>query len=360
MPDSTHSDFSQYSRRAFLKSSATAAAGLSLAGSSLAAASGETLAVAGGPKAVQCPPGQWAALTRWPRYGDAEKKAICDLLDNNKFYEEPPQFEAEWQAYTKAPFVKAHINGSSALTSMYFALDLPAGSEIMVPSYTFVATCLAMRFFNYVPIFIDIDPKTATFDLEDAKRKLTPRTKALVTMHSWGLPCEMDRIAEWAGQKGLILLEDAAHAHGASMQGKKMGTWGLMGIYSLQASKVMPAIEGGIGMYQQREHYERAAAFGEYLDPARFPKESPVHAYSGTGFGQKYRMHPLAAALARQQLKRLDTLMEMVEKNVQAMNRPLTELEGVAEPRLRPDQKRAYYNGNMLLLDFKKLGFSRE
>jgi len=268
-------------------------------------------------------------------------------------------FEAEWQAYTKAPFVKAHINGSSALTSMYFALDLPPGSEIMVPSYTFVATCLTMRFFNYVPIFIDIDPKTATFDLEDAKRKLTPRTRALVTMHSWGLPCEMDRISEWAKEKGLILLEDAAHAHGASMKGKKMGTWGQMGIYSFQATKVMPAIEGGMGMYQDRAHYERAAAFAEYNDPAKFPKDSPVHAYEGTGFGQKYRMHPLAAAIARQQLKRLDGLNDLVEKNVRAMNQHLTQLEGITEPLIGPDQRRVYYAGNFLFVDFKKLGVSR-
>ncbi|MCL5743787.1 MAG: DegT/DnrJ/EryC1/StrS family aminotransferase, partial [Acidobacteria bacterium] len=111
----------------------------------------------------------------------------------------------------------------------------------MVPSYTFFATCLAMRFFGYVPIFIDIDPKTACFDLDDAKRKLTPRTKAIVPMHSWGMPCEMDKIAGWAKEKGLILLEDSAHAHGASMQGKKMGTWGERAIDSFQASKVLPA-----------------------------------------------------------------------------------------------------------------------
>ena len=126
-------------------------------------------------RAVTYPNEQIAALTKWPRYGDAEKKALYDLLDNNKFYEELPAFEKEWKDYTRSPFVKTHINGTSALTSMYFALDLPAGSEIMVPSYTFFATCLAMRFFGYVPIFIDIDPKTARFDLEDAKRKLTPQ-----------------------------------------------------------------------------------------------------------------------------------------------------------------------------------------
>jgi dTDP-4-amino-4,6-dideoxygalactose transaminase len=256
--------------------------------------------------------------------------------------------------------VKNHVNGTSALTSMYFALDLPPGSEIMVPSYTFFATCLAMRFFGCVPIFIDIDPTTATFDLEDAKRKLTPRTRAVVPMHSWGLPCQMDLISDWAKEQGLIVLEDAAHAHGASMQGKKMGAWGAIGIYSFQASKVMPSVEGGMGMYQTREYYERATAFGHYDQPGKFPKESPVYPYDGTGFGQKYRMHPLAAALARQQLKGLDAVNQLVEKNVRAMNDPLVKLAGVTEPHCRADQQRVYYNRNMLLIDFKRLGFSRD
>lgn len=349
-----------HSRRTFIKTGAVAAASLTLADYGFAAPPVEKLAVAGGPKTVKVAGGRWAALTQWPRYGEAEKKALCELLDNNRFYQELPLFEKEWQEYTQAPFVKAHMNGSSALTSMYFALDLPPGSEIMVPSYTFVTASLAMRFFDCVPVFIDIDPKTATFDLEDAKRKLTPRTRAVEVMHSWGLPCQLDTIGAWAKEKGLILLEDAAHAHGASMQGRKMGTWGAMGIYSFQTSKVMPCVEGGMGMYQNREHYERAAAFGEYTDPAKFPKESPVRAYEGTGFGQKYRMHPLAAALGRQQLKSLDQRNALVEKNVKALNRHLTELKGVSEPLCRPDQQRVYYHRNLLFVDFQSLGFSRE
>jgi dTDP-4-amino-4,6-dideoxygalactose transaminase len=350
---------SPLSRRTFLKNSAVAVAAVSVADFGRAAPPAETLAVAGGPKTVTFPKDRFAELTRWPRYGDAEKRALTAMLDSNQFYEELPAFEKEWKAYTQAPFVKAHINGTSALTSMYFALDLPPGSEIMVPSYTFFATCLAMRFFGCVPIFIDIDPRTACFDLEDAKRKLTPRTRAVVVMHSWGLPCEMDHIAAWAKEKNLILLEDAAHAHGASMQGKKMGAWGAMGIYSFQASKVMPAVEGGMGMYQTREYFERAAAFGHYEDPVKFDQASPVRAYEGTGFGQKYRMHPFAAAVARQQLRRLDAINAQVEKNVRAMNQHLVQLEGVTEPRLRPDQQRVYYNGNMLFVDFKRLGLSR-
>ena len=345
-----------WTRRNFIKTSGAVAAGLATA----RLARMETLAAEGGPKTVTFSPQKISALTRWPRYGAAERNRLHELIDTNKFYDELPLFEKEWQDYTGAAFVKSHVNGSAALTSMYFALDLPAGSEVMVPSYTFFSACLAMRFSNLVPVFVDIDPKTACFDLEDAKRKLTPRVKAVEAMHSWGLPSEMDLICDWANEKGLVPLEDCAHAHGASMKGKKMGTWGQMAIYSFQASKVMPAVEGGMGLYATREYYERGFAFGHYEAPAKFAKDSPVRAYEGTGFGQKYRMHPFAAAVARMQLKELDTRSALVEKNVRALNNRLIQLPGITEPRCRPDQKRAYYNSNMLLMDFKKLGFSRD
>jgi len=320
----------------------------------------ESLALFGGSPAVSVPESRLDELSRWPRYGAEEKRILHELIDNNKFYEELPAFEQEWKEFTGSPYVKAHMNGSSAITSMFFALDLPPGSEIMVPSYDFFSDCLAMRFFGYVPNFIDIDPATSCFDLNDAKRKLTAKTKAMFPMHAWGLPCEMDHILEFAKEKGLIVIEDAAHAHGASMQGKRMGTWGVMGIFSFQASKVLPAVEGGMGMYQTREYYERAAAFGHYEDPEKFPADSPVRAYEGTGFGQKYRMHPFAAAVARQELRGLEALIAQVERNIRRLNTPLVELPGLSEPRLRPDQKRVYYYANMLLLDPAKAGFSRD
>lgn len=347
------------SRRQFLQTGATSLASLGVASQIAGAASTETLAVSGGPRTVVFPDDKHSALTRWPRYGAAEKKALHDVIDSGAFYQELPAFEKEWQAYTKAPFVKSHMNCTSALTSMYFALDLPPGSEVMVPSYTFFATCLAMRFFGLVPIFIDIDPKTACFDLDDAKRKLTPRTKAIVPMHSWGLPCEMDHISAYAREKGLILLEDAAHAHGASMQGKKMGTWGAIGCYSFQASKVLPTVEGGMGMYQTREYYERATTYGHYEAPPTFPADSPMRAYDGTGFGQKLRMHPFAAVVGRQQLRELDERNRVVENNIRRLNSQLTQLPGVTEPRIRPDQKRVHYYANMLLIDWKKFGIER-
>lgn len=344
-------------RRDFIKAAGVTAVGAGLAQTPLSA-----LASEGGEKCVTVPKGRISALKRWPRYGAAEKKRLHEMIDQGVTYAENKQLEKEWAAYTGTPFAKAHMNGSSALTSMYFALslDVPPGSEVMVPSYTFFSACLALRFSNLVPVFIDIDPKTACFDLEDAKRKLTPRTVAVEVMHSWGLPCEMDAIFGWAKAKGLVTLEDASHAHGASMQGKKIGTWGDMAALSYQASKPLPAIEGGMGMYKTREYFERAAAFGHYEDPGTFPKESPVYAYAGTGYGQKYRMHPYAAALARMQLKGLDEVNATVMKNVRAVNDRLIQLPGITEPHCRADQQRVYYSSNMVLVDFKALGVSRD
>jgi dTDP-4-amino-4,6-dideoxygalactose transaminase len=154
--------------------------------------------------------------------------------------------------------------------------------------------------------------------------------------------------------------EDAAHAHGASLQGKKMGAWGSLAIFSLQAGKPLPAIEGGMGTYQTREYYERAAAFGHYEDPPKFPKDSPVHAYEGTGFGQKYRIHPVAAALARVQLTKVDANNAGVRRRVKELNSRLITLSGLTEPFCRPDCERVYYSRNMLFLDEKKAGITRD
>ncbi len=347
------------SRRGFVRTTGGAAVA-GVAASRLLA--GGALAAEGGAKAVTVPQERIDQLKRWPRYGAAEQARLHEMIDRGVTYSENKDFEKEWMAYTGAPYAKAHMNGSSALTSMYFALslDVPAGSEVMVPSYTFFSACLALRFANLVPVFIDIDPKTACFDLEDAKRKLTPRTAAVEVMHSWGLPCEMDHIFGWAKEKGLATLEDASHAHGASMQGKKIGTWADMAAFSLQASKPLPAIEGGVGTYQTRGHFERAAAFGHYEDPVTFPEDSPVRAYAGTGYGQKYRMHPFAAALARIQLRGLDACNAAVMANVRALNDRLVQLPGISEPRCRDDQQRVYYCGNMVFVDFKALGFPRD
>ena len=170
-------------------------------GGAFGSPTGETLALNGGPKAVTFPAARAAELSKWPRYEENEKRVIIELLENNRSYGEIPLLEKELKEYLKAPYVKAspyvkaHCNGTSALMSLFFALDLPRGSEIMAPSYTAWATTAPMHLFGYVPVFIDINPRTQTFDLEYASKHLTPLTRAVMPMHSFGNPCDLDQIS---------------------------------------------------------------------------------------------------------------------------------------------------------------------
>jgi perosamine synthetase len=368
-------------RREFLKSAGTLAAGLYLAsGNPLAGAEEpsteakkEVLAVKGGSPAVTYPAEKRAVVFKWPPYGDTEKEAVKAALDcdSGGFYRYGPRLEAKWREYNGVPFAKTHINGTSAITSMFFALDLPPGSEIMTPSYTFFGAILPMRLFGYVPVFVDINPHTATFDVEHARKVITPKTRALVAMHSWGLPCEMDLINDFAREHDLIVMEDCAHAHGASMQGKKVGNFGQMGIYSFQATKPLTGIEGGMGVYQNRKHFERATAFGHYEECGTYvpgsptgagslAQDSPYRKYTGTGLGMKLRMHPLAAVILLKQMEKIDKQNAIINTQVRKLNDRICRLPGLSEPVCRKDQDRVYYNGNMLFLDEKQAGISRD
>jgi perosamine synthetase len=341
-------------RRSFV----TAGAGAALGARAVRGA--ETLALDGGPKAVRISADRIAQVTRWPRYSQEEKRALVDMLDSNRFYQEIPLLEDELKKALQVPYGKAHCNGTGALLSAFFALDLPRGSEILAPSYTAWATTAPMHFFGYVPVFVDIDPRTMTFDLEDARKRMTRLTRAVVPMHSVGNPCDMDHICDFAKQHGLLVVEDACQAQGASLKGKPVGAWGSIGVYSFQASKILPAIEGGAGVYQTRELYERATMFGNYELPSSFPADSPYRTYAGTGMGPKLRIHPLAAALARKQLRGMDERNALVDAQVRKLTDRLVNLPGLSRPYTRPDAKRVYWGSHVLFIDEAKAGCPKE
>jgi len=343
-------------RRAFLQASG----GMAVLGAAspvhAGARPGRPLAVSGGPPAVTFPADKLEEVLKWPRYGDEEKSAIMAILDNNKGYDEIPQLEKEFKEYFNVPYVKATMNGTSALLQLFFALDLPKGSEILAPSYTAWATTAPMWIFGYVPRFVDISPRTMTFDVEYAKKCLTSRTKAVLPMHSFGNVSDMDVICDFAKQHGLIVLEDVAQACGATLKGKPLGTWGSIGIFSFQASKILPSLEGGLDLFQTREHYERGISFGNYDLPHSFPKDSPYYKYYGSGFGPKLRIHPLGAALARRQLPKIAAYNEVVNAQIARLNERLCQLPGVSQPYTRPDAKRVYWAANKIFIDDKKAG----
>ena len=348
-------------RRQFLAGTGVAAAAVALnqkqtAAGNTIAGSLEKLALFGGPKAVTHPHDD---ATRWPRYGKEEEEAILELI-RRPSYDPNAALEKDWRNFLGVPYAKAHFNGTSALTSMFFALNLPPGSEIMVPSYTFFATILPMRLFGLVPVFVDINPRTLNLDPEDAKKRLNPRVKAILPVHWIGLPADMDIICEWANEKGLIVLEDCAHAHGAKLKDRPMGTWGRMAIFSYQMTKPLPAIEGGMGVYQHQEDFERATAFGNYDIPG-IPDNSPYFKYKGSGLGVKFRMHPFAAALARCQLRGLEERNAAGVRQVRQLNDALLELPGLYEQTSgRKDITRLHYSWNMLFVDEKQVGVPRD
>jgi len=376
--DSINRGKSYWTRRNFLKTTGLLAAGASvLRPSSVQAnAETETLAINGGKPVVTVPPEVRKAVHKWPPYGKAEKEILLEAMDLNseEIYRYLPEFEKKWMEFNQVPFCKTHCNGTSAMEANYFVLsgELPPGTEILIPSYQFFGAITPMRFFGFVPVFVDVNPRTATIDVEHARRVITPKTRAIMAMHSWGLPSEMDHVNDFAKEKGLIVIEDCAHAHGASMQGKKVGNWSRMAFYSFQGSKTLPGLEGGMGIYHNREDYERAATFGHYEicgehiagTPRYFATplqpDSPYRRYKGTGLGPKLRMHPLAAAILLKQLEGLDAMNALIKAQVRTLNDRICQLPGISEPVCRKDQSRVYYHANVLFLDSAKAGMSRE
>jgi perosamine synthetase len=354
---------SEETRRTFLKSTGAMAAGLTLATSTPAKGQKkESLALNGGPKAVTYPESKHHDAYRWPLYGEEEEQEVLKLLRRPN-YAPVAAFEKDWKEYYQVPYATSHCNGTAALAAMFYALNLPPGSEVMVPSYTFFATIVPMRLFGLVPVFVDIHPHTLNFDLEDAKRRLTKNTKAVLPVHWIGLPAEMESIGDWAKQKGLIVLEDSAHAHGASLKGRRMGNWGRMAIFSYQTTKPLPTIEGGMGMYQQREDFERATTFGHYDRPGGFPADSAFRKYDGTGLGLKFRMHPVSAALGRCQLRKLANRNAEIAAQIRRLNDRILQLPGLYEQAYaestQRDVQRIYYSHDMLFIDPAKAGMSR-
>ena len=148
-------------------------------------------------------------------------------------------------------------------------------------------------------------------------------------------------------------------AAGFCLAGKYMGSWGRMGAFSFQTTKPLPGIEGGMGVYREKEDYERATTFGHYDVPYSFPDDSAYRKYHGSGLGLKLRIHPLAAALVRSQLPGLEKRNADGVAQTRRLNDRILHLPGLYEQAARPDMKRIHYAWNMLFIDEAKAGMSR-
>lgn len=226
-----------------------------------------------------------------------------------------------------APNVLAHNNGTAAIMAGLHALDIGPGDEVIVPSTTWWSSVLTILHVGGIPVFAEADLDTLALDPDDVAKKITPRTKAVIVTHLFGIPAKMDELVRVCKEHDLKLMEDASHAHGATYHGVKLGLIGDIAAFSLQANKLVPSAEGGLLVAKDTELLLKAARLGQYerLVPLK-AIDHPWGRFAATGFGYKYRMSPLSAAFARTQLKHLEERNAVRNGNCEYLSRRLAKL----------------------------------
>lgn len=303
------------------------------------------LAIEGGPKAITLD--QEEAL-RWPQLTQEDHDAVMELVRNGDISvsDEPRKFEKEFSSYIGMPYALAEVNGTAALHTAYHVLGIGPGDEVVGASYTYWASLMPAAVLGAKIVFCEIDPGTLNVDPEDLRRRITPKTKAISVVHLWGSPCDMDAINAVAAEHGIPVVEDAAHAHGAVYKGVKAGALATVSAFSFQASKNLPAGEGGMLFTSDQELFYKAVVLGHYREAADLPEQYAKYRHTCGGF--KYRMSPLHAAIGRVQLRQLDRKNAQRNRNIETLNAVFREIPGLIVPRPAEGAERVYYENNVV------------
>jgi perosamine synthetase len=277
-------------------------------------------AILGGPPAVTA---DQLAANLWPLLTREDEEAVLDVMHDGNISTHPVirGLEQDYRGLTGRKYALAHCNGTAGLLAAFFALDLQPGDEIIVPSATFWASVLPMLWTGAVPVFCESEPQRLGPDPEDIERRITSRTRAIVVVHLWGLPCRMTEILDIAQRHGLRVIEDASHAHGAIWRDRPCGSLGDISVFSLQGDKLAPAGEGGVLLTDDYALYERATCLGDIT--RIFELEGPARRFAATSFGIKTRIAPISAAIARVQLKHLPERNRRRRNNLEYLSRKL-------------------------------------
>jgi len=289
-------------------------------------------ALLGGSPAVDREPGD---LFTWPIITQEDEEATLSVLRKGAMSgtAETMVFEKEYAAWMGTQYALGFNNGTASLLAALFGVGVGVGDEVICPTTTYWASALPVFSLGATVVFADIDPVSLCLDPNDIERHITPRTKAIMVVHYFGHPAEMDAIMAIANKHGLKVIEDVSHAHGGLYKGRKVGAIGHVAGYSLMSGKSLVAGEAGMLTTDDREIYERALAFGHYERYMAANIQTPsLQPFVGLPLGGfKNRMHQLSAAVGRVQLKHYDRRTTEIRK---AMNRFWDLLEGV--PGLRP------------------------
>ncbi|SCF40336.1 dTDP-4-amino-4,6-dideoxygalactose transaminase [Micromonospora echinospora] len=278
----------------------------------------QTLAIRGGEPSVVTDLD--STVFRWPIMDGASEARVLGVLRSRNLdgSGEVAAFEREFADYCGAEYAVGQTNGTSAVLAALWAVGVRRDTEVIVPATTYWASAVPAQSLGARVVFADIQPTTLTLDPADVARKITSRTRAVVAVHLLGHPADMAELRELADARGVAIVEDASHAHGSTYRGVRTGALGDVAAFSFHG-KPIAAGEGGIVVTPHREVFERVLAWGqnfrlnsaEVSDPALLQFEGlPMG-------GVTSRLHPVSAALAREQLTSLDERMAEVEQAMQ-------------------------------------------
>jgi len=238
------------------------------------------------------------------------------------------RFELMLAEYVGVKYAMVFNSGTSALHAALLAYGIGKGDEVIVPSFTFIATANAPLFVGAKPVFADIEERTYGLDPEDVESKITPKTKAILPIHYGGSPCLIYGLKQVAERHNLLLIEDAAESLGATINGKKVGSFGGCAILSFCANKVITTGEGGAVVTDSAEIYEKLKLIRSHgrAETANYFSSTEYMDYVTLGYN--FRMSDITAALGIAQLKKIDKVIEMRRENTKKMS---TRLSGIAE-----------------------------
>jgi dTDP-4-amino-4,6-dideoxygalactose transaminase len=285
--------------------------------------------------------------------GKEEKNAVLSVLDTGvlsrfrgswdpDFYggDQVLALEKAWAHYVDARHAVSLNSAASGLVAAVGAAGIGPGDEVIVTPYTMSATVVAILAYGGIPIFADVDPFTFCLDAASVETQITSRTKAILAVHLFGHPADMDRLLELARRHHLIVIEDAAQAPGAEYHSRLLGTFGDMTVFSLNYHKHIHTGEGGIVTTQRPELAERLQLIrnhGESVVEGKGVKDI------ANTFGFNLRLTEIAAAIGIEQLKKLPRLLAHRIRNVEYLNEQLRDLPGLRPAPVQPGCRHVYY-----------------
>ena len=285
--------------------------------------------------------GPWPAAV--PEMGAEEEAAVVEVVRSRQLWRHGGRrvkgFEAAFAALhgVEAGAVVASTSGTAAVHLAVGTVDPAPGDEVVVPPISDFGTVIPVLAQNAVPVFADVRPDTYCLDPEDVARKITGRTRAIVCVHLFGQPCDLEALRQLAAAHRVSLIEDCAQAPLAEYRGRPVGTWGDFGCFSLQQSKHITAGEGGVTLARDPEAAGRMRLFAD----KGWPREGAVRTH--VQFGMNYRMGELAGAVAEAQVGRLPGIVTRRRALAARLDAALAGVPGVTVPALPEGARSAYW-----------------